>query len=357
MMKIQQEMKKINQETLKHVLTRALGEKITAADYTTGELQGGTVGDVLLVKGTARTVNGENRPYRVVLKIQEKWERYGDPLSWRREYDLYSSGLSEYFFRELRWPECYYKEMNEEENEAQIWMEYVAGVTGLDLTEDMYERAAYELGKFQGRLYAEKPSMLNQLSNLSDQGFIERYYQRYRSWNVVYDYIRSESCEIPKHLCEMLIAIDDQADELFRRIEKLPAVLCHRDFWVANLFSSDGEIRLIDWDTAGWGFLGEDLASLIADESEVDAMVSLYQRCVPAYMKGFSEHVDISHIKEHYVWERILLMFGYRIVEWFLDGESAEEKKLQVDTLQKIYEMAENQDVKEAAPTERLEFI
>ena len=351
------QIKMINQETLNHVLTKALGERITGVDYTTGELLGGTVGEVLLVTGTARTYDDREHSYKLVLKIQEKWERYGDPDSWRREYDLYSSGMREYFSEEFRWPECYHTEMNDEENKAQIWMEYVDGITGLDLTEEMYERAAYELGKFQGRLYAEKPSFPDKISNLSDAGFIERYYQRYRSWNVVYDYIRSESCEIPKHLCEMLIAIDDQAEELFRRIEKLPAVLSHRDFWVANIFSVDGEIRLIDWDTAGWGFLGEDLASLIADESEVDAMVSLYRRCVPAYMKGFSEHVDISHIKEHYVWERIILMFGYRIVEWFLDGETAEEKKLQVDTLQKIYEMAENQDVKEAAPTERLEFI
>lgn len=60
-------------------------------------LQGGTVGNVHLVSGTAETAEGEKLPYRIVLKIQKKWERYGDPGSWRREYDLYSSDLGATF--------------------------------------------------------------------------------------------------------------------------------------------------------------------------------------------------------------------------------------------------------------------
>jgi hypothetical protein len=35
----------------------------------------------------------------------------------------------------------------------------------------------------------------------------------------------------------------------------------------------------------------------------------------------------------------ILLLFGYRIVEWFLDAQTDESRVLQVETLQKIYEM------------------
>ncbi len=336
-------MEEMNQVVLKNALTKMLGENITAADYQRKKLQGGTVGEVWLVTGMAKASGERQLPYKIVLKTQEKWERFGDPGSWRREYDLYSSDLGDCFSKELSWPKCYHAEMNEEENETHLWMEYVDGVTGLALSEDMYERAAYELGKFQGRLFAEKPSILDKITNLSNREFIKNYYQRYRSWKVVYDYIRSENCEIPKHLCDMLIDMDDQAEAIFEGIEALPLVLCHRDFWVANIFSSDEKIRLIDWDTTGWGHMGEDLASLIADESEVDAMVSLYQRCVPAYAKGFSEYTDISHMKNLFIWERIVLMFGYRIVEWYLDGESVAEKKYQIATLQKIYEMEQCQ--------------
>jgi len=47
------------------------------------------------------------------------------------------------------------------------------------------------------------------------------------------------------------------------RIERLPVVLCHRDFWVANIFYKDQKILLLDWDTTGWGYMGEDIASWI----------------------------------------------------------------------------------------------
>lgn len=67
--------------------------------------------------------------------------------------------------------------------------------------------------------------------------------------------------------------------------------------------------------------MGEDLASLIADEADIDHMVEYYQRCVPAYYKGFWEYADVSPIADHCVYEMILLIFGYRIVEGYLHTE------------------------------------
>ncbi len=169
---------------------------------------------------------------------------------------------------------------------------------------------------------------------------MKNFYLHYKSWNVVYDYIRSGNSELPKHICEMLIKTDENSDEIFDRIEQLPIVLCHRDFWVTNIFYTDDGIRLIDWDTAGWGYFGEDMASLIADEADVAHMAEYYQKSVSAYYRGFSEYADISYITDNCVYEMILLMFGYRLVEWFLNAESPEEKALQLDTLEKIYEIA-----------------
>ena len=233
----------------------------------------------------------------------------------------------------------YHAEMNADENEFQLWLEYIDGVTGLDLTGDMYEQAALELGRYQGKLYTEQPAVLQSLNNLSHADLMKNTYLHYRSWPVVYNYIRSEDCELPQHVRQMLIDIDKHADEILARIERLPLVLCHRDFWVTNLIYADGKIALIDWDTSGWGYLGEDLASLIADESDINHMVEYYQRCVPAYYKGFSEYVDVSHIADHCVYEMILLVFGYRLVESYLHTEDDDEKTMHVLTLQKIYEM------------------
>ncbi|MDR2589571.1 MAG: aminoglycoside phosphotransferase family protein [Oscillospiraceae bacterium] len=323
-------------DTLKSVLNKLLNKNIINADYTTKELHGGTVGNVQLITGIAKTVD-EKIPFNVVLKVSKKWERYNDINSWRREYDLYSSNLDTVFSGSLRWPKCYHLEQND--NEIQLWLEYIDGITGLDLTPDMYESAAYELGRFQGKLYIDKPSFLNEISNLSCTDYAKRFYQHYKSWNVVYDYIRSNDCEIPKHLCQMLIEFDSNSDEVFKRIEKLPVVFCHRDFWVTNIFNKNGEIILIDWDTTGWGYLGEDIASLIADEADVENMVENYQRCITAYYKGFSEYLDESDIKDNCILEFILALFGYRFIEWYINAETLEEKTLYINTLQKIYEI------------------
>lgn len=326
-------------EMLTLVLNKMLDKTIIHLDYQLKELQGGTVGVVRLVTGTLETSDGENLPYKVVWKTQKKFERYGDPNSWRREYDLYASDFKKVFLDSFRWPECYHAEINGDE--IQLWMEYIDGVSGLNLTKEMYEHIAEELGRFQGKLYTERPSVLQNLPNLSKVEFTKNNYQRYRSWNVLYDYIRSDDCEIPKHLCKMLIDIDNDVDEIFSRIEKLPIVLCHRDFWVANIFYSDSKIVLIDWDTAGWGYMGEDIASLITDEADVCQMIEYYQKCIPAYYRGFSEYADVSYISDHCIYELILAMFGYRLVEWYKFAKSSEDKSMHLNTLQKIHEMKE----------------
>lgn len=329
----------IKMETLNSVLSQMFNKEVRSADFRKAPLQGGTVAKVELATGTAETADGDKRPYRVVLKTQKKWERFADPDSWRREYDLYASELGATFTDAFCWPACYHAEMNEEENEYRLWLAYIDGITGLDLTVDMCEHAALELGRYQGRLYAEKPAALQRLNNLSDADLMKKTYWHYRSWPLVYDYVRSEDCAFPVEVRQMFIDLDQHADEIFARIEKLPRVFCHKDYWVTNLIFAESKIAIIDWDTAGWGHLGEDLASLIGDEADVDHMVDLYRRCIPAYYKGFSEYADVSSVTDHCVYEMILLRFGYRLVEWYLHAEDDEEKSLHARTLEIIHEM------------------
>jgi hypothetical protein len=329
----------VNPEKLNKALRNMLGVKTSGASYQVTPLHGGTLGDVKLLTGTILSDTGETLPFNIVWKTQKKWERYADPLSWRREYDIYTSDLGRTFTDDFRWPKCYHAEINADEDEIQLWMEYIDGTTGLNLTADMYVQAAAELGRWQGRLYAENHRAHEGVANLSGTSFLKNNYQRYRSWNVVYDYVRSAESELPKHIRDMFIEIDRNSDEIFKRIEKLPVVLCHRDFWVTNIFYTDDGIRLIDWDTCGWGYFGEDLASLIADEADIPNMVEHYRRCVPAYYGGFSEYANVTDIKDNCVYELILLIFGYRIVEDFIYAEKPEVKALRLETLQKIYEM------------------
>ncbi|NPE20707.1 aminoglycoside phosphotransferase family protein [Fusibacter sp. A1] len=318
-----------------------LQKNIIEATAQAKKLHGGTVAEVLLVQGIATTDTHDEIPYKLVHKIQKQWKRRADEDSWRREYDLYKSELSSHMTDDLRWPTCYHLE--QQVDQVQIWMEFIDGVTGHDLTLDMFKLAAKEMGRFQGRLLRDKPPLLNDLSNLSRESMIKEVYQSYISWPETYDYIRSETCELPHHICQMLIKNDESAKDLWQAIENLPVTLSHRDYWVTNIFYVKDQIRLIDWDTTGWGAIGEDIASLIIDETAPDMIHDYYKTCVPAYLEGLSEFIDMSKYQDIYIYEQILLFFGYRMVEGFKFSESENDRKYCLDVLQKLYELKANE--------------
>lgn len=359
----------MNYEALLVALGNLFGQPISEANYQTTQLQGGTLGDVQLVEGLAISAAQQGQPYRIVWKKQKRWERPGDPGSWRREYDLYHSELGAAFSEALRWPKCYHAQQSD--NEIQLWIEYIDGESGCDLEIVMLEQAARELGRFQGRVYAQS-ERLSQIACLGDSDFLAREHQQwhrqlYSYENLVaedcpipeflkqmlrdnqiqliagksfeYSRLRSSSCELPEHLKAMLIEIDERRAALFEQLKSLPVVLCHRDFWVENIFFSDGQIRLIDWDTAGWGYLGEDLASLIVDDVDAELVEEYAHRLFPAYLEGISEYIDISQRAQLYLQELILIKFGYRIFQEYLFSEDPEQKAEAIVKLQAIYEL------------------
>ncbi|MCL1941634.1 MAG: hypothetical protein FWG09_06800, partial [Synergistaceae bacterium] len=71
----------MNMKMLVMVLSKMLDTNIMHADYQTEQLHGGTVGEVKLILGSAETDSGQEVPYKVVQKVQKKWERYADPGS------------------------------------------------------------------------------------------------------------------------------------------------------------------------------------------------------------------------------------------------------------------------------------
>ena len=142
---------------------------------------------------------------------------------------------------------------------------------------------------------------------------------------------------IPEHLKKMLTDIDDNINEIFNNIKRLPVILTHRDFWTTNIFYSNGKIKLIDWDGVGWGYMGEDIVSLIVDDTATENLHEYYSRLVPAYYNGISEYMDISPIDNFYIKEMILIKYGYRILQGHMFTESVEEKNKVIERLRKIY--------------------
>lgn len=356
-------------QTLLSVIRKLSGRNVNGVEFRLEQLQGGTLGDVKLVSGQATDEYGLKLPFQVVWKTQGKWQRPFDKNSWRREYDLYNSKLDSFFADSFRWPVCYHMESSE--NEIQLWMEYIDGSSGMDLTIGMLEQASFELGRFQGRIY-NQADLLKDIINLADVGFMASEFSQWHSQTYSYEflisdgcripgfikkmlknqdielhngksleygYLRSRGCDLADHLRQMLIDIDEQKEELFLQFKRLPVVLCHRDFWNENIISSDGKIRLIDWDTTGWGYIGEDIASLIIDETD-PAYLDLYmQKLIPAYLEGLSEYTRGLRIDPATVIRMILVKFGYRILQDYMFSEEKEVQQRQAEILQKIYEL------------------
>jgi hypothetical protein len=324
-------------QTLLQVLSTKFNQDIIEASHEVQTLQGGTVGIVYLITGVATSNAQINEPYKLVLKIQNKWERYGDINSWRREYDLYASDLNQTFPSDFSWPECYHMALTNDSFE--LWMEYIDAPSGQKLTLEMYQKSAEAIGRFQGNLFRDKPDIMTKINNLSSQDYVKSFYYHYCSWNEVYDYIRSSECDLPKDICQMIIDLDDNDHEIFEQLDQLPIVFCHRDYWNTNLFYLDDRIIAIDWDTAGYGYFGEDIASLVADETDPSKMVDYFRSCIAAYVKGFSQYVDIKGNVYQNIHNIILLMFGYRLVESYKFASNQTEKALAKDSLQSIFDM------------------
>ena len=164
---------------------------------------------------------------------------------------------------------------------------------------------------------------------------------RQNNWNdgrsIVYHYVRSEVCDLPSHLKQMIINIDLSKDKVFTSLSRLPNVISHRDLWIENIFFVNESIYLIDWDCVGIGYLGEDLASLIADDTPTDKLEELFDRLFDHYKKGYSIHRDVSMLDPNDIVIMILIKYGYRLVDHYWFTDSKEEKKDIVNRLSIFY--------------------
>ena len=313
-----------------------LGIPVPQIRYQEKPLQGGTLGDVRLLIGEAATHDGQWLPFRIVQKIQKQWRRPGDPSSWRREFDLAQTAFADLSTPAFHIPTVYHTEITG--NETRLWMEEITGVSGAQLALRDLELAASALGRFQGACLA-KADTLRRMDCLGDVDYLQRDFAQWTPDTVEYQWLRSSQCTIPKPLQTMLLAMQTQSGQMFRQLRLLPQVLCHRDYWTENIFVQNGSIAVIDWDCVGWGYIGEDIASLIADETEASQIAVYYRVLVPAYYQALREFMALPPMDALPIREMILLKFGYRLVQQVMFSKQPEPKAEAIRVLQQIHGM------------------
>lgn len=249
-MSIDSRLEAVDRETLAPLVRQALGSAAAPiSDWYYERLTGGTVASVYRFHGSRPNA----ADWSLILKVLHQWARPRDPESWRRELLLYRSGLLDELPEGFGVPRCL-GIAEPSPSEIWLWLEEVKGATGEEMSLNDHVQAARRLGQLQARYLTGHP--LPAYSWLSTQRGLEYSSGR---WG------RGALALLQERAPDGLLRLWADRDRLLDAFGRLPLTLCHRDFNAGNLFVRDDRVMAIDWDCAGVGMIGEDLADLVCE--------------------------------------------------------------------------------------------
>jgi hypothetical protein len=277
-------------------------------DYTHEVRLGGA--GVSRIGGTATTAAGVQRAWSVILKVLKS--PAGMPLPdgttvtqamaddrqafayWRREAAAYESGLLAGLPRWLVAPACY--GIDEKEDELWLWQAEAVDTAAWSWTH--YREAAYRLGQWQGQ-YATGERALPAFGWLSRKWL--RQWVSLPLTRIVELLDRTDGWRMPvveAHFTAKEIAavrrLWARRAQPLAHLARLPQVLCHLDAYRANFFWQGDTLTLIDWEFAGLGALGEEMAAfvggtLLLDHVPLDEAPYLEAVALDGYLAGLRE--------------------------------------------------------------------
>jgi hypothetical protein len=282
-------------------------------DWSVASIGGGSTEEVGIVGGISRvtgTLVGQagTSSWSAIVKVlrhspagigQVTFER--DILDgwdyWRREADVYASGLLDDLGDGLVAPRCLHIEDNDG-IEIELWLEDLPDQGPPVWSLERYGLAARHLGRFNGSYLVSR--------SLPMYPWLSR--GRTREWLEIGEpgIVAMRDGRRPGLLAtwlpdESVNRIQRLWDERFRllgALEALPRTLCHHDAHRRNLGSrgvgDQEQTTAIDWQGLGVGHLGEDIAPLIAVPPQYldvpfDQVHALEQTALDGYINGLRD--------------------------------------------------------------------
>jgi len=321
-------------------LRQKFQQEIKDAAYTSEVLQGGTVGDVVRLTGHAKT-ESNTLPFSIAVKTQRKWERHGDLDCWRREYEIYRQGLPQQLLQTIMLPRCYLLE--EDEGATRIYMELIEGKTGnTQLHADELALAARKLGALQADFH---------LHGRKDCAYLRSFPAVHSSFDLWFGrmkpILQNPIDGFPGKMRQILNRFGETASERLRSFDSLPVTLCQGDVHHDNLILCDStqeaEVYLIDWDSAGYGYMGEDAVDVLMEAFVYsDRDVSLFpifrKKILNGYCEGAQNEGFPFALHDGIFRDLAALSWGFRVADLYLYYQDEPSKKRCIQILQAILE-------------------
>ncbi|MFA5341360.1 MAG: aminoglycoside phosphotransferase family protein [Clostridia bacterium] len=330
----------IDKVTLINALKKKFNKDIDDVIYEASELCGGTVGEVIKIEGYA--ISGNRIPFKLVLKTQNKWDRHLDFPCWRREYDIYLNKLDKSISRFIKLPECYLLEENHDK--TKIWMEFVEGMSGEeDIDDKKLSLAAGKLGMLQADFHK---------SGNFDLPYIRSFPAVESSFDLWYKYteevLKKPISGFPNNIREILNQYAMNSNELLASFKTLPLTLCQGDVHHDNLIfrpdNSGFDIYLLDWDSAGYGYMGEDAIDMLLEaflytKRNVSLMNEYKRSILDSYFTGAGKSGFDYSIPDKTVTDLFAYSWGFRVASHYLYFKTDEQKRRCIDILNVMFNL------------------
>ncbi|MCY4062450.1 MAG: phosphotransferase [Chloroflexi bacterium] len=229
---------------------------------------GSAVGGTALYRVTARAATSE--PVSLVLKVL--YERGGEatssPYYWKREYEVYRSGLLEQLpDSTFSSPGIY--DLKDFGDQCWIWMEDIEDSKD-DWTVGDFRDIALRLGRFNGAwLTGAAAPCFDWLSHNWHAAIVPALEDTFVNLDALLESPLARAA-LPLEAKDEILAIWHDRHLFQDALAQLPQALCHTDAFRRNILHRNEDVVLLDWALASIGAVGEELVCLVA--------VSLYYR-------------------------------------------------------------------------------
>jgi hypothetical protein len=237
---------------------------------------------------------------------------------WQREILAFQSGLLTQLPPGVRAPRFYGTTQNE--NNTWLWMEYIQETTSKQWSLEDFGRAAYQLGRFQGR-YLVGTSLPDQ--PWLTQSFFRNVWDKEGRWSRFMDPTSTENAwqspitqrGFDDRQKSRVLQLLEEKGRFFDANDRLPQVLCHNDasrrnfMWSRSAKTGEEELIGIDWAFSGIGAVGNDLGQLVGtslfffEYSPLNAEM-LEAAQLEGYLAGLAEnniHLDARLVRLGYL--------------------------------------------------------